>query len=228
MNSLGVRFWCLMTLITALGCRSGLPGRITDQQLQTHGVVVGSLAHPSRGTDYTAVSFVLTDTASGKKRWVRTERALTGFREDFQNEHVGAGVFAVAIPPGRYELQKPGVAYHDGQSTRSIQSQMRHPIDVRAGEIVYLGEIFISPEYEQREQHGLFAALSPPAWEGVDVSISDKLPRDLSELRKRYPNVPWNHAENAVNRWPMALRTRRGPYSESENRLVNHERYSDR
>lgn len=218
-------FWMLGVLLACCGCRSGLPMRITNDQMQKNGIVVGSLAHVSGSTDYNVVSFSLLNSETRKEHTALTERVpFSGFRDDFTSSDKGAGVFAMVVPPGRYELREPGVSYSDGQNFHSMRAKLKHPIDVQAGEIVYIGEVFIAAEYEQRKG---FAGLMTRDWDRLQIWIDDQADRDLAELRTRYPHVPWETALNKVSRWPVAMRSRSVTETPPKHRLVNHELSDD-
>jgi len=94
------------------------------------------------------------------------------------------GVFSVALPPGEYEFY----AMHVGnkQTGRVFNTEVSLPFHVKSEELVYVGELKWSQT--QREVIGLFGStrfVPDPA----SFSISDRAARDVTVVRKRYPEL---------------------------------------
>lgn len=175
----------LATALILTGCATkNLKATISPQELQTKNtaVLVLSLSQPVDSLDHGAATIFYD--AKGKKSvgrsWVETFNIDYGFTKpdsDVAGQYTLLKV--VEVPAGQLDLMGWGF---NAQGVR-IESTKASPtlsLNLKAGEVVYVGNFELQPEYGEN----LFGMR---VVNGALAFIHDQSQRDLALLKSRYP-----------------------------------------
>ncbi len=179
-----------ITLLLSGCAASNVQTTVTASQLQTNqsALLVMSLSQPPESVQYGAVT--INFQPQGKDNpghfWVETYSAYYASGlipkpgSDFPNEYSLLKV--IEVPAG--DVIVSGWAFRMYQSRyESTDASPSHKINVKAGDVVYLGNFNIEPHYGA----GIFGVSQV---KGATPSIRDQSQRDLTLFNQRYPQLP--------------------------------------
>jgi hypothetical protein len=180
----------LVTLLLSGCAASNVQTTVTANQLQTNqsALLVMSLSQPSESVQYGAVTVYFRPQGQDNlgHSWVETYSAYyaSGLipkpKSDFPNEYSLLKV--IEVPAG--DVVVSGWAFRMYQSRyESTDASPSHKINVKAGDVVYLGNFSIEPHYGD----GIFGVSQV---KGATPYIRDHSQRDLALFKQRYPQLP--------------------------------------
>lgn len=192
----------LVTALLLTGCAtSNLKATISPQDLQAKNtaVLVLTLSQPINSLHYGAATIYFD--AKGKKSvgrsWVETFGLDYGFGKpdtDVAGEYTLLKV--IEVPAGQLDLTGWGF---NAQGVR-IESTKASPtltLNLKAGEVVYVGNFELQPEYGEN----LFGMTMV---NGALAFINDQSQRDLALLKSRYPQLGQAvHQQQPVGLWAI-------------------------
>jgi hypothetical protein len=184
--------YILPLLLLFIGCKS----TTSDKPVETftaaseNGLAVGTITFESESPRNDIYRFLYAPQA-GDKQFIkknggkieikaRNEKNGRGFTGDFANGQ--SYTFVIERAPGKYAFTQHTVL--DGLGSMgnvNFSKKYAIPFEIKKGEITYLGEL----SYNDLAQPG-----SPR------MVVYDRYDRDLTELKKKYPNIDWKLASD--------------------------------
>jgi len=152
------------------------------------GLAIGTITFESKAPKNDIYRFFYEPTSDDKKFVkknsgkimikARNEKNNRGFSGDFAEGQ--SYVFVIEREPGKYAFNQHTVLNRIGSMGQvSYSKKYAVPFEIKKGEVTYLGEL----SYNDLSEPG-----SPR------IVVYDRYDRDLTELKKKYPNIDWNKA----------------------------------
>lgn len=157
------------------------------------GLAVGTITFESKAPKNDIYRFFYEPTSDDKKFVKKNDGKIMIKARNEKNDRAFSGdfaegqsyVFVIECAPGMYAFNQHTVLNHIGSMGQvSYSKKYAIPFEIKKGEITYLGEL----SYNDLSEPG-----SPR------VVVYDRYNRDLSELKKKYPNIDWT---KAIDRTP--------------------------
>lgn len=162
-------------------------------QIETEGIITGSITFPDTTAEFSLYGFYVSAISDDKK----TSRKNSGefyvkpdvylkYRHEGQADQGRTYVFALKKPEGKYMINSVRlVTMGFGTSRSDALTGFEIPIDVKKGEITYVGNIIFNENAASGEKI---------------ISLGDTYTRDLKILQLLQPYVVWKMAVNNPNK----------------------------
>ncbi len=182
----------LIAMATLLvGCASTETYKVSSQKPRSsfpaeYGVIAGAFTTPDRWRlDRTAfIRNVET------KKDYRISQSFAFHAGDYEHPDRKGVVFALALPPGRYEFYNYLIYSANGayETRWYAKDDFSVPFEVSHGSITYVGDLQFTP-YTGKNVLGMNVA------DGGHFRIINSLEQDLPQLRAKFPDVDWSTVE---------------------------------
>jgi hypothetical protein len=188
------------TTLVFVGCvaPTGLPRNLPPTVLSQSGVITGSLVYPQpERVDYSHVSDmrVVFRNLQTRETFAFTMEKFPFHENEIRDEGFVGCPFVAVLGPGQYEFagwflerSGPGV---NSTITLSNWSTATAPVDCRAGEIQYIGEICLTGKLVTPVDV-MNGVADKKADDDRPIIVSNQAERDLRLVSERYPGLPWN------------------------------------
>lgn len=183
----------LFVAFMVVGCASTASYKISSERPRAsyppeYGVVAGVFTTPDRWRlDRTAfIRNVET------KKDYRISQSFAFHAGDYEHADRKGIVFALALPPGRYEFYNYLIYSANGafETRWYAKPDFSVPLDVSPGSVTYVGDLQFTP-YTGKNLLGMNVA------DGGHFRIVNSLDQDLPQLRAKFPDVDWSTVELA-------------------------------
>ncbi|OUS27393.1 hypothetical protein A9Q99_15465 [Gammaproteobacteria bacterium 45_16_T64] len=183
----------LTILLSACTTRPPLVKSTTINEYKKPGMalIVGSLVVQNGRLGYDKWSIQLRSVNKGSTfksdiKGSRDRQVPGGHDFDFSNKQYSGNMFAMVVPAGSYEYYSYSLFKNHGMSysTWTPKTEFSLPFKVEENKINYIGEI--AAHTGTGENAFGMSITSSGTW-----SVGDAIHRDLSLLKKHYPNVEW-------------------------------------
>jgi len=184
----------LFSLLLIQGCdmsKSAVNSQLNFNNFSGNGLVVGSISFPTinptaNGYNTTIKSLDLNEKIAKKNTtWISIRPAqLVRGRHKGELEGGKTYLYAIERIPGKYNLSRISFTYmgFGGYVATASASGFSVPFDVKAGQITYVGDLFID-EYASKNDTMIF--------------LKDNFDRDIEGLRKLKPAFDWGNAKKS-------------------------------
>lgn len=161
--------------------------KIDNNELSNSALIIGSFSRKLGSSHIGHNSFNIVDLSHKQIKNVfdkaKDNMSIYGkpyeYNTDFIYEKIQGSVFAVLIPEGSYYLHK----FSAGRGMGEYLGKFYKKIDVRKGDILYIGDINFKPKLVT---HPLYKNIKN--LDGANVTIKDNLDRDYNIFKKYLGN----------------------------------------
>ena len=180
----------LPLLLLLLGCSSAPADKAPESFAASseNGLAVGTITFESTAPKNDIYRFFYEPTSDDKKFIKKNDGKIMIKARNEKNDRAFSGdfaegqsyVFVIERAPGKYAFNQHTVLNRIGSMGQvSYSKKYAIPFEIKKGEITYLGEL----SYNDLSEPG-----SPR------IVVYDRFDRDLTELKKKYPNIDWKLA----------------------------------
>lgn len=183
--------YILPLLLLIMGCKSTSVDKpvAAFSASSENGLAVGTITFESEAPKNDIYRFLYKPTSDDKKFIKKNEGKIEikarngkkrGFTGDFANGQ--SYTFVIERAPGKYNFFQHTVLSGLGSMGNvNFSKEYGIPFEIKKGEITYLGEL----SYNDLAQPG-----------APRIVVYGRFDRDLSELKKKYPNIDWKLASD--------------------------------
>lgn len=193
-----IYFLIISILFTGCAASKTELAKINVDSMKNSALVIGTFSR-NLGKDYIASNSITI--LNEKKEFVTVIRetaseslSLGGnpyeYKNDFINKDSQSSIFAITLPQGKYYVTN----YFAGRGMGGFTGQYYKKINLKSGEIVYLGDIKFVPVLET---HPLYKTKKNIV--SANCIISNHLDRDFKHFKKLYPDSFFNRNKIIIN-----------------------------
>lgn len=177
----------LILSVLFIGCAASKTelAKVNQDTLKNSGVIIGTFSR-NLGKGYIGVNSI--SILDENKKFVTRIResasdtmSISGnpyeFKNDFVNDNEQGSLFSVSLPEGTYYITN----YFAGRGLGGYTGNYTNRIQIKRGEIIYLGDIKFTPILET---HPLYESKKNIV--SANCKISNQLDRDFSHFKKVY------------------------------------------
>lgn len=195
----------LSLFLTACTARPELPKAIKASSLNdNYSLIVGSLSRANglQSFDSWSLLFRSDDKKVNYSNFIKGKMdkkvPFGKYDFDFKERKNSGNIFAYLVPAGVYEIYGTEMtqSYAYTHTRWKAKDEFSIKFHAEAGKITYIGEYAIQPVYDGKNIIGV-PLMASGYW-----LIDDKLERDLTLLKKKYPNLNWSEVTKDIIQQP--------------------------
>ena len=200
-----IKVLLVITSLLVIGCGVKTPLANIEGISKKNAILIGSLSRDGGKAYYRAMSFKVFDLDDNYVTMVVNQgkenlKSLTNpfeFEDDFIYDNSKGSIFSISLPIGTYKLQE----FYIGSGPTGYKSKFSRKIIVKAGDILYIGDIHSTPILKDNPFYDDIKMAN-----GAKFIISNKLDRDYQVFQKMYKgkffqkeNITINLKEESFN-----------------------------